>query len=110
MARIHDWRFSIASCFLKNTGDQSRREADNHGSRTNGAAMRQQSIRQTWRQLRSLKWAELILIFLFLLPAIGRAEAPDSGIRIDFPASDSLPYDKFGVFIGIDRYSNLPPE
>jgi hypothetical protein len=34
--------------------------------------------------------------------------APADGIRIDFPKSDTLPYDKFGVFIGIDHYSKLP--
>jgi hypothetical protein len=49
------------------------------------------------------------------LAGIARADQPAAkppgqadGIRIDFPNSDSLPYDKFGVFIGIDHYSKLP--
>jgi hypothetical protein len=59
------------------------------------------------------------LIFTLLIGWAGlvRADGPEakpsgpaSGIRIDFPKSDSLPYDKFGVFIGIDRYSKLPAE
>ncbi len=39
-----------------------------------------------------------------------RADDSPAGTRIDFPTSDSLPWDKFGVFIGIDSYSKLPPE
>jgi hypothetical protein len=30
------------------------------------------------------------------------------GLQIDFPNDPSLPYDKFGVFIGIGRYPGLP--
>jgi hypothetical protein len=46
------------------------------------------------------------LIFTLLIGLAGIVRA--DGIRIDFPKSDSLPYDKFGVFIGIDHYSKLP--
>jgi len=63
-----------------------------------------------FRPINPFKCTELILIFLFVLTAVVRADDPGAGIRIDFPSGDSLPYDKFGVFIGIDRYSKLPPE
>lgn len=62
------------------------------------------------QRTRAVKVAGLILVLLFGVSSAVRAERPDSGIRIDFPTSESLPYDKFGVFIGIDRYSKLPAE
>jgi hypothetical protein len=48
------------------------------------------------------------IIFTLLIGWAGMVRA--DGTRIDFPTSDALPYDKFGVFIGIDRYSKLPAE
>jgi hypothetical protein len=63
-----------------------------------------------FRPISPFKCARLFLIFLFALTAVVRADDSGAGVRIDFPSSDSLPYDKFGVFIGIDRYSKLPPE
>jgi hypothetical protein len=49
-----------------------------------------------------------------MCPGIRGADAPaptlspKGGLRIDFPTDPSLPSDKFGVFIGIGRYSGLP--
>ena len=62
------------------------------------------------RTLARMSRTGLILFLLLGLQSAVRAEGPDSGIRIDFPTSELLPYDKFGVFIGIDRYSKLPAE
>src|SRR5580658_2612039 len=63
-----------------------------------------------FRPINPFKCVWLLLVFLFALTAVVRADDSGTGIRIDFPSGDSLPYDKFGVFIGIDHYSKLPPE
>jgi hypothetical protein len=71
----------------------------------------------TYSSLHADRWmpsricARIVLVFsLTFFASALNAEEPASGTRIDFPTSDSLPYDKFGVFIGIDSYSKLPPE
>jgi len=59
---------------------------------------------------RRLIYAGICLLVLTSFKRVVWADEAASGTRIDFPSDNSLPYDKFGVFIGIDRYAKLPPE
>lgn len=57
-------------------------------------------------------WLSVILLMPLVVACGAQAEekigAPVSGVRINFPDDPKLPWDKFGVFIGISRYAGLP--
>jgi len=57
---------------------------------------------------RAFEIASVILAILVTVTQVGLSETQGGDPGIHFPASDSLPWDKFGLFIGIDKYPNLP--
>ncbi len=69
--------------------------------------MRQPTIQR--RRIQGLSLALLAMFALFGLAGTARAADAGEGVRVEFPKDDSLPYEKFGVYIGIDHYANLSP-